>query len=91
MVTDAYLTLLDKAAAGEIYNICSGKTYTLYQIIDALTELTGHPINVVVNPAFVRANELHRLCGDASKLVRTIGAFDSIALEDMLRWMLESS
>ncbi len=91
MVTDAYLKLLDKAAAGEIYNICSGKTYTLHQVIDALVELTGHPINVVVNPAFVRANELHRLCGDASKLVRTIGAFDSIALEDMLRWMLESS
>ncbi len=91
MVTDAYLKLLDKAAAGEIYNICSGKTYTLYQVIDALTELTGHPINVVVNPAFVRANELHRLCGDASKLVRTIRAFDSIALKDMLRWMLESS
>ena len=91
MVTDAYLKLLDKAAAGEIYNICSGKTYTLHQVIDALVELTGHPINVVVNPAFVRANELHRLCGDASKLVRTIGAFDSIALKDMLRWMLESS
>jgi GDP-6-deoxy-D-talose 4-dehydrogenase len=91
MVTDAYLKLLDKAVAGEIYNICSGKTYTLHQVIDALVELTGHPINVVVNPAFVRANELHRLCGDASKLVRTIRAFDSIALKDMLRWMLESS
>jgi GDP-6-deoxy-D-talose 4-dehydrogenase len=91
MVTDAYLKLLEKAAIGQIYNICSSKTYTLHQVIDALTELTGHPINVVVNPAFVRANELHRLCGDASKLVRTIGAFDSIALEDMLRWMLESS
>ena len=91
MVTETYLKLLDKAAAGEIYNICSGKTYTLHQVIDALVELTGYQIVVVVNPAFVRANELHRLCGDASKLHKTIGTHDPIVLQNTLRWMLESS
>ena len=91
MVTDAYLKLLDQAAAGEIYNICSGKTYTLHQVIDALVELTGHQMGIVVNPAFVRANELHRLCGDVSKLHKTIGTHDPIALQNTLRWMLESS
>jgi GDP-6-deoxy-D-talose 4-dehydrogenase len=91
MVTDAYLKLLEKAAIGQIYNICSSKTYTLHQVIDTLTELTGHQMDVVVNPAFVRANELHRLCGDASKLHTTIDTHDPIALKDTLRWMLESS
>jgi GDP-6-deoxy-D-talose 4-dehydrogenase len=91
LVTDAYLKLLDKAAVGEIYNICSGKTFTLHQVIDALTELTGHQMNVIVNPAFVRANELHRLCGDTSKLHQTIGTDEPMALKDTLRWMLESS
>lgn len=90
-VTDAYLKLLGHAAVGQIYNICSSKTYTLHQVIDTLTELTGHEINVTVNPAFVRANELHRLCGDASKLNMTIGTCDSIDLVDTLRWMLESA
>jgi GDP-6-deoxy-D-talose 4-dehydrogenase len=89
MVTDAYLKLLDKAETGEIYNICSGKTYTLHQVIDALVELTGLQIDVVVNPAFVRANELHRLCGDAFKLHKTIGTPEQIALKDTLRSMLE--
>jgi GDP-6-deoxy-D-talose 4-dehydrogenase len=91
MVTDAYLKLLDKAAIGETYNICSSRTYTLHQVIDTLVELTGHQISVAVNPAFVRANELHRLCGDATKLNATIGTHDSIALKDTLRWMLEST
>jgi nucleoside-diphosphate-sugar epimerase len=85
------LKLLEKAAIGQIYNICSSKTYTLHQVIDALTELTGHQMSIAVNPAFVRANELHRLCGDASKLHTTIGTHDPIALEDTLRWMLEAS
>jgi nucleoside-diphosphate-sugar epimerase len=91
MVTDTYLKLLDQASAGEIYNICSGKTYTLHQVIDALVELTGHQVNVAVNPAFVRANELHRLCGDVSKLHKTIGTHDPMALQNTLRWMLEAS
>jgi len=91
MVTDTYLKLLDQASVGEIYNICSGKTYTLHQVIDALVELTGHQVNVAVNPAFVRANELHRLCGDVSKLHKTIGTHDPMALQNTLRWMLEAS
>jgi GDP-6-deoxy-D-talose 4-dehydrogenase len=91
MVTDAYLKLLSQATVGEIYNICSGKTYTLHQVIDALADMTGHQMDVVVNPAFVRANELHRLCGDASKLHETIGAHASIVLQNTLRWMLETS
>jgi GDP-6-deoxy-D-talose 4-dehydrogenase len=91
MVTDAYLKLLSQAAVGEIYNICSGKTYTLHQVIDALADMTGHQMDVVVNPAFIRANELHRLCGDASKLHETIGAHASIVLQNTLRWMLETS
>jgi GDP-6-deoxy-D-talose 4-dehydrogenase len=91
MVTAAYLRLLDKAEIGQIYNICSSQTYTLHQVMATLTELTGHQINIVVNPAFVRANELHRLCGDAAKLNATIGAQDSIALKDTLQWMLSST
>jgi GDP-6-deoxy-D-talose 4-dehydrogenase len=91
MVTDAYLKLLEKAVIGQTYNICSSQTYTLHQVIDTLVELTGHKINVTVNPAFVRANELHRLCGDTSKLNQTIGTHESIALKDTLRWMLESA
>jgi nucleoside-diphosphate-sugar epimerase len=91
MVIDAYLKLLTAAEVGETYNICSGKTFTLHQVIDAMVELTGHQINIAVNPAFVRSNELHRLCGDATKLNATIGKFDSIALKDTLRWMLESN
>jgi nucleoside-diphosphate-sugar epimerase len=90
MVTDAYLKLLSQATVGEIYNICSGKTYTLHQVIEALVEMTGHQLNIVVNPAFVRLNELHRLCGDVSKLHETIGTHDSIALRNTLRWMLEA-
>jgi GDP-6-deoxy-D-talose 4-dehydrogenase len=91
MVIVTYLRLLDKAEIGQIYNICSSQTYTLRQVMETLTELTGHQINISVNPAFVRANELHRLCGEATKLNATIGAQDPISLKDTLLWMLAST
>ena len=91
MVTQAYLKLLAHAQVGETYNICSGNTYTLHQVIDALTALSGHTMQIAVNPAFVRANELHRLCGDATKLADTIGTLPAVSLNETLRWMLETT
>jgi nucleoside-diphosphate-sugar epimerase len=89
-VCDIYLRLLLLGKAGEAYNICSGRPVSLLAAIDALKSITGHEIQVKVNPAFVRANEVHRLCGNPTKLEACIGPIHHPSLEDTLRWMLES-
>ena len=68
MLCDAYLQLLEHGVPGEAYNVCSGQTYSLQHVIDTLIRITGHHAQVEVNPAFVRANEVHRLCGSPAKL-----------------------
>ncbi|MNY82784.1 hypothetical protein D3C86_2250940 [compost metagenome] len=50
--------------------------------------ITGHQLQVEVNPAFVRANEVKTLCGDASRLRTLLGAWDTPTLDETLRWML---
>jgi hypothetical protein len=45
---------------------------------------------VDVNPAFVRANEVHRLCGSPDKLQAAVGPLGEWGLEDTLRWMLDN-
>ena len=90
-VNNAYLKLLSMGVPGEIYNVCSGQTHTLQHVKDVLVELTGHHMVMNVNPAFVRANEVHRLCGDPSKLATCVGGFDLPALPDTLRWMLQAA
>lgn len=91
MVCDVYLKLLTRGKGGEIYNVCSGKPYTLTHVVETLEQITGHRMTVDVNPAFVRANEVHRLCGNPAKLKATLGSFDDWQLEETLRWMLESA
>lgn len=67
-VCDAYMGLLLHGKSGETYNVCSGHPYTLREIIGTFEAVTRHRITVEVNPAFVRRNEVHRLCGNPDKL-----------------------
>jgi GDP-6-deoxy-D-talose 4-dehydrogenase len=76
MVCSAYLRLLRHGVPGQTYNVCSGQPYALRHVIDTLMKITGHQIQVDVNPAFVRANEVHRLCGDPTKLLSLMAAHD---------------
>ncbi|MDG5977177.1 nad-dependent epimerase/dehydratase [Hydrogenophaga taeniospiralis CCUG 15921] len=91
MVCDAYLALLDKGVPGEVYNVCSGQPYTLQAVITALEELTGHHMQVTVNPTFIRANEVHRLCGDPDKLMACTGPLPTYSLKDTLSSMLAAA
>jgi len=90
-VCEAYLQLLEKAKPGEVVNVCTGKPVTLKSVLALLSQITGHQLQVKVNPAFVRNNEIHRLCGSPAKLVGVVGEVTSPSLSDTLRWMLEAA
>ena len=88
-VCDAYLRLLDRAQQGGVYNVCTGVTYDFNAVIGTLRDITRHDIDVQVDEKLVRANEVHRLCGDPALLIRTVGELPQIPLRDTLAWMLE--
>lgn len=90
MVCQDYLALLEHGVPGQTYNICTGVTYTLQHVIDTLTQMTGHRLQVTTNPALVRANEVHRLCGHPGKLQACLPNRPSYSLTQTLEWMLES-
>ncbi len=87
-VCRAYLGLLEHGEPGGIYNICSGNAHSLQHVIDLLGEISGQRIEVRVNPEFVRDNEVHRLCGDPSRLLDCVPELAYPPLEETLRWML---
>jgi len=95
MLCDAYLELLAHGDAGESYNICTGRPHTLRHILDTFMRMTGHTPRIEVNPAFVRANEVHRLCGNPAKLDALLKrhgtTLDVPRLEHTLERMLASA
>jgi len=95
MLCDAYLELLAHGEPGESYNICTGRPHTLRHILDTFMRMTGHTPRIEVNPAFVRANEVHRLCGNPAKLDALLARHGTIleapSLEDTLGRMLAAT
>jgi GDP-6-deoxy-D-talose 4-dehydrogenase len=86
-VAGVYRRLLEANAAGQVVNLCSGQVYTLTEIIRMMEAMAGYEIQVRINPAFVRANEVRRLSGDNRKLAELIGPLNIIPLQQTLAWM----
>ena len=89
-VCGVYLRLLTHGAPGQTYNVASGRSYSLHQVISALEKISGHSLVAKVNPQFVRANEIFNLAGDPTKLESCVQAISWHPLEDTLQWMYQS-
>lgn len=90
MICDAYINLLNHGTKGEIYNVCSGNPRSLKHVLEALIKITGHHINVIVNPEFVRQNEVRRMCGNPSKLKALLQANHLELIQPSLEETLQS-
>ena len=87
-VVRAYLELTLSKPVGETFNVCSGHLVSLREVVTLASQLTGHNIEINVNPAFVRANEVTRLGGDCSELLRVVPDWKPRLISDTLAWML---
>jgi nucleoside-diphosphate-sugar epimerase len=90
MVATSYRRLLAASPAGQAFNVCSGHAHSLGSVIDAMSAIAGYQIDVQVNPAFVRANEVLTLVGNNDKLTSVIGRVAPTPLPETLRWMYQA-
>lgn len=89
-VVAAYVVLLEGNAHSEVVNICSGRAIALLDIISIMKNISGHDIEVRVNPEFVRENEVVRLVGDTAKFRALVDLPPPRPFADTLRRMYES-
>ena len=91
-VSQAYSQLLSAPwHEFNIVNLCSGRLLSIREIIATLEKLSGHKMEVTVNPNFVRSADIARQCGDNSRLFQQLGDFPTPpGFENTLAWMLEA-
>jgi len=87
-VAQAYVRLLTAEVPAGVTNLCSGVGRSLRWILEQLTELSGHRLEVRVNPEFVRASEVHRLIGSSRRMEAALGPLPFRDFRDTLAWML---
>lgn len=89
-IVRGYWLLLERGEPGEVYNLCSGRSWEIGEILDfyrSRTAVSG--IEVRVDPARLRPSDVPHLLGDASKIRAALGWRPEIPFEQTLLDTLE--
>jgi nucleoside-diphosphate-sugar epimerase len=89
-VAEAYVGLALAREVPPVVNICTGQVCSIGAIVEMLSAMSGHTLEVRVNPAFVRANDVAVLGGNAQRLRTTLPPWQPRALGETLAWMYEA-
>lgn len=87
----AYLLALQKGKPGEIYNICSGSSYSIKSVLDTLMSFSNvaRSAKIVKEPSRVRKSDIPELLGSPFKFMAATGWKPSIKFETTLSDMLD--
>jgi GDP-4-dehydro-6-deoxy-D-mannose reductase len=88
-VVRAYWLSLEKGEPGEVYNICSGRCWTIREMLDMLLAMTKTKIKIEADPARMRPSDVPVLLGDASRFRSATGWEPTIPFDQTLRDLLE--
>jgi len=88
-VVRAYRLLAERAEPG-VYNVCSGRTASTTELIDALAAAAGVPLQHEIDPALLRPHEVMELRGSYEALRDATGWKPAIPLEQTLSDALAS-
>lgn len=93
-VVAAYAGLVERRrntlGSSEVLNICTGHVYTIRQLIARLEAMTGHQIEISINPQFVRANDVPVLGGRNDRLRSALPDWLPRTIDETLTWMLNA-
>tara|TARA_Y100000588_G_scaffold223585_1_gene237591 strand:+ start:110 stop:1021 length:912 start_codon:yes stop_codon:yes gene_type:complete len=88
-VVRAYRRMATSGVAGRAYNVCSGRSTSVQEVVDRLLEMSPQEMQVEVDPDLFRPADLEELWGDPSRLVADTGWSTEYALDDTLKDLLE--
>lgn len=87
-VVRAYVLALENGSAGEVYNVCSGRAYTMQSILEKLVSFSTRPIEIRVAANRFRPVEIPTLYGDYRRLQACTNWQPSIPIEQSLQDVL---
>jgi GDP-D-mannose dehydratase len=89
-IVRGYWALLERGEPGEVYNLCSGKSWPIQHVLDFLlgqSRVKG--IAVKIDPARLRPSDVMELEGDPGKIERAVGWKVEIPFERTLTELLD--
>lgn len=89
-IVRGYWRLLEDGTPGEVYNLCSGRDWSIERVVQfLLSRSKASHIEVRVDPARLRPSEVPVLQGSADRIRDAVGWYTTIPLEQTLTDLLE--
>lgn len=82
-VARGLIQVLQAGNPGDIYNICSGKSYTFRELTEMLVDISGADVDFRFDPSKERTLDIPLLIGDPEKIME-LGWKPMITIEDCL-------
>ena len=88
-VVDAYWLSTEKCEPGEVYNIATGKSRTIKEMLDKLLSFSKIKIEIKEDSSRIRPSDVEILEGDSTKFRKITGWKPKISFEKMLKDSLD--
>lgn len=88
-IVRAYWLTLEKCEDGDVYNIGTGKSYSMREILGMLLSLSSADVKVNVDPKRLRPSDVPILLSDSSKFRKLTGWKPKIPLRQSLQDLLD--
>ena len=88
-MVQAYYLAMTKGISGEIYNICSGHSYVIQDILNRFLAMSKVQIRVVQDPEKVRPVKIPIQVGDNTKFTRQTGWKPAIPIQKSINDIME--
>lgn len=88
-VVRAYSLIMERGKPGEVYNVASGKPYTVQYLLDVLLKYSAANIQIRIDPARMLPVDVPIVRGDASRLHALCGWQPIISFETTVLDVLE--
>lgn len=85
----AFVAVLRRGRAGELYNICSGRSYRIGDLLESMIAASGGPLSIVAERT-ARPGDVADVYGDPTKTAREVGWTASTPIEHSLRDLMAS-
>ena len=88
-VARAYVALLKNGRRGEVYNVCSGVSYSLRELLEKMCRLAKVEVDIRIDSRRIRPVDVVELRGDPSKIAADTGWSPVVPIDDTLESLLD--
>jgi GDP-4-dehydro-6-deoxy-D-mannose reductase len=89
-VVRAYVRIMERGETGRAYNVCSGRSWRIRDLLHEMLQLSGAAIDVSIDSTRFRPNDVPTVQGDGSRIRAELGWTPTLRVEqslaDTLSW-----